>query len=163
MRAVVSVLVLLCAAVATGEERSDPCSGYGTALLLFTGPHVLRQCESGITLKMWGVALGAGGVNKLKAGDRRTPLGSYPLGEPRTSRRFGTFIPVGYPTPEQRRLGYTGGDIGIHGPLRAYRDLGTVNLASDWTLGCIAVESDQVIGEITAWVRKKHVRSIEIL
>ena len=53
----------------------------------------------------------------MEQGDRKTPLGSYPLGKPRLSEQFGIFISIGYPTLEQRRNEKNpGGAVGIHGP-----------------------------------------------
>ena len=145
------------------QRTEDPCAGRGTAVLLLTSSHELRLCEAGATHRLWRVALGSGGVGKTREGDRKTPLGTYPLGVPRPSPRFGTFIPIGYPTPEQARLGYTGSAIGIHGPLRASRGLGFLNVLVDWTLGCVAVESDPAIQEIAEWVRKNAAATAVIL
>ena len=75
-------------------------------------------CQENKPVGEYKVALGKGGINKIKQGDNKTPLGEYTLGIPRPSSRFGTFIPIGYPTQEQISKGYTGGDIGVHGPYR---------------------------------------------
>ncbi len=87
-------------------------------------------------------------------GDRRTPLGTYTLGAPRPSARWGTFIPVGYPTDEQRRRGFTGSDVGIHGPERRLRWLGPINAWLDWTAGCVAVPDDQALARVAAVARR---------
>ena len=99
------------------------------------------------------VALGWRGIGKRRRGDGKTPLGRYDLGVPRPSRKYGTFIPVGYPTAEQRQRGFTGSAIGIHGPPRETRHAGLANVADDWTLGCIAVADDATIRAVAAWVR----------
>jgi murein L,D-transpeptidase YafK len=81
---------------------------------------------------------------------------------PRASTRFRTFIPVGYPTAEQRENGYMGSAIGIHGPDRRFRWLGRLTSWFDWTAGCIAVGKDEEIGSVAQWVKDKRVTRISI-
>lgn len=112
------------------------------------------------------VSLGRGGVGKRREGDGKTPLGVYPLGEPRRSTGgFDTFIPVGYPTRAQREAGLTGGAIGIHGPpVRWPEPLNRLAVAvGDWTLGCIAVASVREIRAIAAWVRGRRPKQVFLL
>jgi murein L,D-transpeptidase YafK len=124
--------------------------------------HLLLLCRSSAVERVYRVALGKGGVEKRRANDDRTPLGAYPLGAPRPSKRFGTFIPIGYPTSEQKRLGYSGGGIGVHGPDRRFAWAGRVNTLVDWTRGCVAVGSDEVIGEVASWVTRERARIIHL-
>ena len=105
---------------------------------------------------------GARGVGKTAEGDGKTPLGTYPLSEPRPSQRFGVFIPIGYPTAEQRSKGYTGGDVGVHGPHRWVRWLGSLVNTFDSSDGCVGVATDDEINRIAAWMKQTHVRTIEI-
>jgi hypothetical protein len=67
---------------------------------------------------------------------------------------------VGYPTSKQRRAGYTGGAVGVHGPPRCCRDASSTD--TDWTLGCMAVGTDAEIEEVAAWTRAKRVAYILI-
>ena len=117
----------------------DPCSRYDTAVVVDVHVRSLWLCELGATQAHYPVALGRGGTGKRTRGDRKTPLGSYALGEPRLSDRFGVFIPISYPTAAQRRRGFTGGEIGIHGPQRRFEWAGSWNTYVDWTDGCIAL------------------------
>lgn len=130
-----------------------PCARAGTFVAVDTRARRLALCAGGAADETFAVALGVGGLGKTRAGDNRTPLGPYGLGAPRASHLFGTFIPVGYPTVAQARLGFTGSAIGIHGPARGFEWAGRANTAVDWTAGCIAVGSDAEIGRIAAWVR----------
>jgi murein L,D-transpeptidase YafK len=101
---------------------------------------------------------GAAGGN-----DAKVPLGDYALGTARASSQFHKFIPVGYPTAEQRRRGYTGSAIGVHGPARDWEKMpASVNTSTDWTLGCIAVGSDEEIRRIVDWVNGNRVNRIVI-
>jgi murein L,D-transpeptidase YafK len=139
---------------------ADPCVGIGTALYVDAGRHMLYVCESGRQKAAHRVALGSGGLGKRHQGDAKVPLGSYSLGTPRGSASFHVFIPVGYPTQEQRRAGFTGGDVGVHGPARAAR--GAFSTLVDWTLGCIAVGTDEEIDSVAAWVRRQRPSQIVI-
>jgi len=156
-------VVLMLGTLTSPLAGQDVCTGRGTILLVLTTSHELCQCESGRKVHFLRVSLGSGGTGKTRSGDRKTPLGIYPLGTPRTSKDFGLFIPFGYPTPEQRKLGYTGSDLGLHGPRRGTKDSGAVNVENDWTWGCIAVASDSIIFDIAKWLREKHVEKIELL
>jgi murein L,D-transpeptidase YafK len=98
----------------------------------------------------------------MKEGDNKTPLGMYAIGTPKPSARFGVFIPVAYPTKEQAAAGLTGAEIGLHGPDRHFRFLGRLNVWLDWTAGCVAVESDEAIHEIAAWVKAKRVGFVQL-
>ena len=109
--------------------------------------------ETGRPVAEYRVALGRGGTGKHVQGDEKTPLGTYALGAPRPSSRFGTFIPVAYPTPEQQLQGFTGGDVGIHGPDRRFRWVGRATAWFDWTAGCIALGTDEEVLAVAAWMR----------
>ncbi len=95
-------------------------------------------------------------------GDGKTPLGTYGLGAPRPSQDYGMFIPVEYPTRGQRSQGYTGGSVGVHGPPRSVRWLGSLVNTFDSSDGCIGVATDDEIERISAWVTASHARTIEI-
>ena len=156
-------LTTLLLMVTAAPPSSPACARVGAAVLVETGARRLSLCQEGRAAETFRVALGTGGVGKQREGDAKVPLGEYPLAEPRASARFGTFILLGYPTRAQRRAGFTGGAVGVHGPTRASRFLGSAaNTASDWTLGCIAVGSDAEIQRIAAWVREKRIARILI-
>lgn len=90
------------------------------------------------------------------------PLGAYSLGEPRASVPYGIFVPVDYPTPEQRRAGFTGGAIGVHGPDRRVRWAGVFVNLFDTTDGCVGIATDDEMSRIAAWVRARKVRAIVV-
>lgn len=151
----VGAALLLVAATA-----QEPCAGKGTLLYLRTQERTLYVCERDRVRAAHRVALGRGGVGKRSEGDERVPVGSYSLGRPRASSRFHLFLPVGYPTAAQRQQGYTGGAVGVHGPHRLAQ--GAFSTLVDWTLGCIAVGTDEEIASIAAWVAEHDVRRILI-
>jgi murein L,D-transpeptidase YafK len=141
-------------------DRTAPCAGKEAALVVRTRNHKLYVCERQRVVTEHQVALGRRGAGKGAEGDLRTPLGEYELGQPRRSIHFGTFIPIGYPTRAQRQVGMSGGDVGIHGPHRAWRWLGGVGTWIDWTRGCIAVASDpeiEALARFTARNPQAHI------
>ena len=155
------------AAIAVGVSRrfrgvEDPCAGTASAIVVLTESHTLFLCDGGRATARIRASIGSRGTDKRAEGDRRTPLGTYVLGEPRTSARFGTFIPIGYPTEEQRRRGLTGAAVGLHGPERRLRWAGAANAWVDWTAGCIALPSDAAISVVAAEVRRRGGATITI-
>jgi L,D-peptidoglycan transpeptidase YkuD (ErfK/YbiS/YcfS/YnhG family) len=146
----------------SASHALTPCAANGIAIVVSTRGRVLTLCGDGVAEATFPVALGVRGTGKTRAGDQRTPVGVYPLGPPRASRDYGVFVPVGYPTADQARAGFTGSAIGIHGPPRAFTRAGRLNTATDWTAGCIAVGSDDEVTRIAAWVRAHRPVSVRI-
>lgn len=132
----------------------DPCPGASTPLVVTSRDRTLWICETGRATAHLHVSLGSAGLGKRVEGDRRTPLGTYTLAAPRPSPRFGTFIPLDYPTDAQRRKGFTGAEVGIHGPERHLRWLGPANTWLDWTAGCVAVADDEQLARVAQIVRR---------
>lgn len=143
---------------------SDPCLGRGTSIVALSDIQVLFLCKNGVSVADYDFAAGRAGFEKRADGDLKTPTGTYSLGLPKVSRDgFKIFIPVGYPTTEQKKNGFTGGDIGIHGPPREFRCAGFFNTVVNWTRGCLAVASDTYIKEIGRFAVQNGVKEISIL
>ena len=150
-------------AACTGETPSSlACPPGETSIVVSTNAHELVACKNGKAELLYAVAIGRGGTGKTVEGDRKTPLGDYPLGPPRPSNRFRTFIPIGYPTERQVRDGLTGSDVGIHGPSRLFSWIGSPSVWTDWTLGCIALARDADIDTLAAWVRREQPIAVRI-
>jgi len=140
----------------------DPCKGENTALIIDTTSHTMWMCQKSYAIAKFRVSIGQCGVGKRGKGDKKTPLGEYDLGLPRPSGKFRLFIPIGYPNAEQSSKGYTGGDIGIHGPHRKSLWLGKDSAEVDWTHGCIAVGTDEDISVVAQWVNDQAVEKVII-
>jgi len=138
------------------SEAAPSCPTAGALVVVSTGDHRLTLCDAGRMIASYRVALGRGGTKKRARGDDRTPLGAYAVGEPRASTRFGMFIPIAYPTAEQRQQGYTGSEIGIHGPDRRLRWMGRANTWLDWTAGCVALSSDADVNAVASFVQRSR-------
>ncbi len=161
-RSLVAGLALLgarasAAAIAPGES---PCPRSGDAIVVLVDERALWLCTDGLPAGRFAVALGRSGAGKRRRGDGRTPLGTYALGAPRPSAKFGTFIPISYPTPTQAARGFTGGAVGIHGPPRGIDAPAYPVTEIDWTLGCIATGTDEEVGTIAEFVRAHRARVV---
>ncbi len=118
---------------------------------VYTKQRILNICEHGTVIKTFKVALGYKGVGKKQVGDNKTPIGLYGLAHPRKSIQFKVFIPILYPTSKQSAAGYTGRDVGIHGPTRSM--LSWLNNLPHATRGCIAVGKNNYIEYVANWVK----------
>lgn len=118
-----------------------------------TTRHILNICKQGAVIKTFKVALGYKGVGKKRMGDNKTPIGLYGVAYPRKSSRFKVFIPILYPTSKQSAAGYTGRDVGIHGPTQSSGLFAWVNNLPYSTRGCIAVGRNDHIEYVANWVK----------
>ncbi|WP_437593689.1 L,D-transpeptidase family protein [Sorangium sp. So ce1000] len=126
-----------------------------TEIRIDKSEHTLDLVAGGEIVRSYRVALGPGGAGpKRYEGDRRTPVGTYRVAG-RIDGLFHRFLIVSYPNDEDRarfaelkRRGEVppgrgvGHGIGIHGVGSA--QLAGVHKASDWTLGCIALDDDEM-------------------
>lgn len=138
------------------------CTASDARIVVDLTKHVLVLCDERQAVGSFHVRLGRGGAGKTREGDGKTPVGTYRLGQPRTSNRFGTFIPIEYPSEEQRKRGYTGGAVGVHGPPRWARWLGSLVNAFDLSEGCVGLARDSEIEQIAKWVRAESAQTIEL-
>ena len=118
-----------------------------------TTKRVLNICKHGVVIKTFQVALGYKGIGKKHTGDNKTPIGLYGLAHPRKSTQFKVFIPILYPTSRQRAAGYTGRDVGIHGPTQSNKTFSWLNNLPSATRGCVAVGKNNHIEYVANWVK----------
>src|SRR5512146_550072 len=119
-RAIVPWAFVLLSIPGAARSETRPCPASGDAVVVHTATRHLWLCSDGTPAARYAVALGRGGIGKRRRGDGRTPLGTYPLGVPRQSARYGMFIPIASPTSDQAANGFTGAAVGIHGPPRGF-------------------------------------------
>lgn len=124
-----------------------------TGINVHTNQRMLTICKQGTVIKTFKVALGYNGVGKKQRGDNKTPIGLYELAYPRKSTQFKVFIPILYPTSKQSAAGYTGRDVGIHGPKQSSRLFNWLNNLPYSTHGCIAVGKNNHIEYVANWIK----------
>ena len=101
-------------------------------------------------LRTYKVALGHQPIGaKQRAGDHKTPEGSYIIDFKNPHSRFHLALHVSYPNASDRenarKLGVqSGGDIEIHGLESRFAWMGSLHRAKDWTDGCIAVTNSEI-------------------
>jgi hypothetical protein len=153
------ILILLVAPLSA--SAADPCASMPTPhLFVAAADHRLFLCRAKKAEASFAVRLARSGVGKTREGDDKLPIGTYDLGAPRRSDRYGLFIPIGYPTAGERRRGYTGGSVGVHGPDRRVRWLGHLVNTFDTTNGCVGVATDQEMEQVASWIRRTHAATI---
>ena len=109
------------------------------------------SCAATTCLRAYRVALGLNpGGAKERAGDFRTPEGSYRLTRRNTRSDFFLSIQVSYPNDQDmrraRRNGWQpGGSIMIHGLPNDPRHSPDYYASQDWTDGCIAVTNADMV------------------
>jgi murein L,D-transpeptidase YafK len=155
LRRVLSFAAVLSLGVATAlTSAAEPAPPKKAArILVKKSEHTMQLLGAdGELLATYKVSLGPGGAgHKRREGDMVTPVGRYHV-TMRQPSVFKIFLRLDYPNAEDRarferlkkagelpRGATIGGDIGIHG--------GTPPAAKerDWTLGCVAVEDDEIV------------------
>ena len=139
-------MVLTVTLIALLAAEAPTCPATGLAVVVDTAQHRLALCEGGAATRVYEVAIGSNGPAPKRVGWAQTPLGTFRLTAPRPSKQFHVFIPLANPDPKR----FSAWAIGVHGPQRGWERAGHVNVESDWTLGCIAVSSDEEIDAIAA-------------
>jgi murein L,D-transpeptidase YafK len=152
-----AVLALLAAAalLPATSHADAPTASAITEIRIQKGRHRLELLAGDQVVKSYRVAIGPGGSGpKRMEGDRVTPVGRYRV-TGRFKGLFHQFLVVSYPNDEDRqrfaelkRRGEVpagrgvGFGIGIHGT--GQKDWNGVHKESDWTLGCIALDDDEI-------------------
>ena len=104
--------------------------------------------------------------HKQKEGDGRTPEGKYKISGRNPNSKYHLSLRISYPNSKDKKnaekLGTNpGGDIMIHGLPNIITAIGfRKKLKKDWTLGCIAVQTNKEIQEI--WDLVKDNTNVEI-
>ena len=109
--------------------------------------------------KIYRIALGANSKgHKMRAGDERTPEGTYILDYKNSNSDFYKSIHISYPNAfdilsAKERGAVPGGDIMIHGQKNGAKNFGRIHRYVNWTDGCIAVtntEMDEIWASVDA-------------
>ncbi len=157
------ITLLVLAASVSWSRPSSSKDMLADEVRIHKADHKLELVASGALLKTYRVAIGPGGAGyKRMEGDKVTPVGAYRVAG-RIKGLYHQFLTVSYPNDDDRarftagkksgdlpRGATIGGGIGIHGV--GGKEWKGVHKSSDWTLGCIALDDDE-IDEIAARVK----------
>jgi murein L,D-transpeptidase YafK len=145
-----------------------PCGAIASIEVIKRLRRLRAHCEGGRVVEMT-AALGREAGGKMRAGDTRTPEGSYRVSGPARASRFHLFIPIDYPSVDDARAARAdgrisgaayerivsahargeappgdtplGGNLGFHGEGERWRG-DSVDL--DWTNGCIGLSDADI-------------------
>jgi len=119
-------------------------------IVVYKGKRTLSTYRNGKLVNSYRMSLGtkggANGGNKVKAGDHRTPEGTYRITRKKCDNRLYKSLLISYPNASDRARARAigvrpGGYITIHGQPKWNADGHGDNytLSRDWTEGCMAV------------------------
>jgi murein L,D-transpeptidase YafK len=137
-------VVLGCAALVSAKvDQAD-------RIFVLKGKRVMMLMQNGEIIKSYRIALGGNPYgHKVKAGDKRTPEGSYIIDTRNPNSSYHLSLRISYPAPgdveHAERLGVSpGGSIMIHGLKPQYAHFDRMHRMEDWTEGCIAVTNREI-------------------
>ena len=119
-------------------------------VLVLKSQHKMILFRGGEEICSYRVSIGRSPVGpKEKAGDHKTPEGSYVLDRKNSKSGFHLAIHVSYPNSLDRqraaRAGVDpGGEIMVHGIKNRLGWLGRFHRLADWTDGCIALTNAEM-------------------
>lgn len=153
VKRVAVIMIAACAVLWIGLVDCFSSLAKADKVVVIKSRRVLMLLKDGEIFKTYKVALGKQPEgHKVKAGDRRTPEGSYVLDSRNPNSKYHLALHVSYPNVsdvrQAQKLGVSpGGGIMIHGLPNGFGSIGKLQGLLDWTDGCIAV-SDQEMEEI---------------
>jgi murein L,D-transpeptidase YafK len=144
------VLLLASGTLAEPPRAPLPAGTRADLVVVDKSERRLTLFRRGRELRAYRVALGPSpDGQKRQAGDGKTPEGRYVIDWRNAKSTYHRSLHVSYPNARDRRDAKRrgvdpGGAIMIHGLPRGMGWLGAEHVASDWTLGCIAVTNEEI-------------------
>lgn len=152
--ALVASSLLIVAAIVFLSCRADsaplPRSAKADLVVVEKEKRALTLFADGRPLKNYRISLGPNPTgHKMEEGDGKTPEGRYVIDFHKRDSAYHRALHISYPNTadraQARRRGVSpGGDIMIHGLPNGIGAVGRTHLATDWTLGCIAVTNEEI-------------------
>jgi murein L,D-transpeptidase YafK len=145
--------VAIAAAIYALSPPGAPPAVAADKVVVLKSEHQMMLLRNGAVLKTYQVSIGRNPIGpKTRAGDHRTPEGSYVVDWRNPKSKFHLSLHVSYPNARDIENGtreglQPGGDIMIHGMQNGLSWIGRFHRFVDWTDGCIAVtdaEMDQI-------------------
>lgn len=145
-------LLLLALVHTAGLAHAGTAPPPGTAdrIVVEKAAHRLTLYSKGVPTRTYRIALGRHAIGaKDRAGDDRTPEGTYVIDSRNAQSAFYRALHISYPNALDRAhanaLGVNpGGDVMIHGLRNGFGWIGSLHRAADWTRGCIAVTDPEM-------------------
>ncbi|TWJ16552.1 L,D-transpeptidase-like protein [Geobacter argillaceus] len=119
-------------------------------VVVYKSQKLMQLLSGNEVIRSFQVALGRNPLgHKQKAGDCRTPEGTYVIDRHNKDSRFYKSLHISYPNSQDlsaaKNNGHSpGSDIMIHGLPKGFEDLSDFHFRRNWTKGCIAVNNAEM-------------------
>jgi murein L,D-transpeptidase YafK len=119
-------------------------------VVVYKSQQLMQLLKGNEVVRSYQVALGRNPLgHKQKAGDCRTPEGTYCIDRHKKHSRFYKALHISYPNRQDLAAARNhdrspGGDIMIHGLPKGFEDLADSHFMRNWTKGCIAVNNAEM-------------------
>jgi len=119
-------------------------------IVVYKSKKIMQLFKGDEVVRFYQVALGRNTSGpKQRAGDCRTPEGTYTIDCHKKDSKFYRALHVSYPNSQDlaaaKNHGYSpGGYIMIHGLPKGFEDLADFHFKRNWTKGCIAVNNTEM-------------------
>jgi len=119
-------------------------------IVVYKSKNIMQLLKGDEVVRSYQVALGRNTDGpKQRAGDCRTPEGTYTIDNRKAHSKFYRALHISYPNSHDlavaKNHGYApGGYIMIHGLPKGFEDLADMHYKRNWTKGCIAVNNAEM-------------------
>jgi len=119
-------------------------------VVVYKSRQIMQLLAGDEVVRSYQVAVGRSPLgHKERAGDNRTPEGTYVIDWHKKESRFYKALHISYPNSRDlatanNRGRSPGGNIMIHGLPKGFEDLADVHYIRNWTKGCIAVNNAEM-------------------
>jgi murein L,D-transpeptidase YafK len=144
-------LVMLVVCLMTGPRSASATASAPAVdhVEVYKAKHELRLVAGDHVVKRYRVALGRQLGKKERAGDNRTPEGTYVIDYVKSDSKFHRALHISYPNANDyqqavRKGVSPGGDIMIHGLPGETALIKRIHELFDWTKGCIALTNPEI-------------------
>ncbi len=150
---ILSVLIigiLSCSILTANSSAPLPKDSKIDKIEVFKSKREMKVYQNGKLLKTYKIALGTNPTGaKQFEGDGKTPEGLYYIDGKNPNSSYHKNLGVSYPNETDKVFAKKnkkspGGLIKIHGLPNGMGAIGSAHTLSDWTLGCIAVTSEEI-------------------
>lgn len=154
-----------CAEADSSAKPAPPMGLRADRILVIKSERMLSAMRGDAVLRSYRVAFGRGRGPKTADKDKKTPEGVYEGCRLNLASKYHQAILIPYPTTQERRKGYTGGDIEIHGlphlPLGLQKLLGGLIVRLGSTRGCVMMTDADIddLAAITAFPVTVEIRA----
>jgi murein L,D-transpeptidase YafK len=151
-RRVFSLFLTVVALVMVGVPQRPATAAISPVevVVVYKNLNLMQLKRGNEVIRSYQIALGRNPLGpKQKAGDCRTPEGTYRIDRHTKKSKFYKSLHISYPNSrdlaQAKNRGLApGGDIMIHGLPEGFEDMADYHFMSNWTKGCIALNNAEM-------------------